>query len=302
MNTNSDHREQPQPPTQELADAIGGCLEFCDTHTGHNLPDLLSAALRSIANERGGSWALTVHRPGCWEPTHVEALAAGADHHLELDAEPKEPQHLMTPTQQTARGAHHKIGGTDPMAPVPERASLGAPAVRRHNPANTPPPTEQDDTGSRPARTQVPPPPVFTANTPRPLTALTNRTTASETTPHTRSSPSAVENEPTSEEHGPPSQAHRSSSTAGTATSHGPASAKPANCYDHCFPFRDGGRGRSPEGPPAGRPCAGWFPNNHPPLLPRLSSRTPNHTQAACWRLGNGETCLPPERKDIAWL
>ncbi len=91
MNTNSDHGDQPRPPIQELADAIGGCLEFCDAHTGYNLPDLLSAALRSTAYERGGSRALTVHRPGCWEATHVEALTAGADYQPELDAEPKEP-------------------------------------------------------------------------------------------------------------------------------------------------------------------------------------------------------------------
>ncbi len=65
MSTTSDHCDQPRPPVQELADAIAKCLEFCDTHEGYNLPDLLSTALRQIAHKRGGSWALTVHRSGC---------------------------------------------------------------------------------------------------------------------------------------------------------------------------------------------------------------------------------------------
>ena len=76
-----------RPPTGELADAITRCLEFCDNHPGYNLPDLLSAALMQAAYQQGGSWALVRHRPGCWEATHVQALAAGADYQLQHDHE-----------------------------------------------------------------------------------------------------------------------------------------------------------------------------------------------------------------------
>ena len=71
----------------DLTRALRAVLEFCDTNHGYNLPDLLSSALVTVAYERGGSHALISHRPGSWEATHVQALAAEADYQLDLDHE-----------------------------------------------------------------------------------------------------------------------------------------------------------------------------------------------------------------------
>lgn len=62
----------------ELVAALAGALDECD-RTGSNLPEMLRAALESVAREHGGSWALVRHRPGSWEASHVVALASGAD-------------------------------------------------------------------------------------------------------------------------------------------------------------------------------------------------------------------------------
>lgn len=85
--------DRARPPTQALADGIAECLEFCNDHPGYNLPGLLSAALVEIAGERGGSWALVAHRPGCWEATHVQALAAAADYQIQPEGEHEEREY-----------------------------------------------------------------------------------------------------------------------------------------------------------------------------------------------------------------
>lgn len=69
----------------QLADAIRATLEACDppqevarnVYAGPNLSECLSEALARVAIEQGGTEALVRHRPGCWEATHVLALAAG---------------------------------------------------------------------------------------------------------------------------------------------------------------------------------------------------------------------------------
>ena len=81
---------RPTPPTERLIAAMADVLAFCDEHPGFNLPDLLSVALTEVAYQHGGTDALTRHRPGCWEASHVQALAAGADHRLFLDHEQQE--------------------------------------------------------------------------------------------------------------------------------------------------------------------------------------------------------------------
>ena len=86
-------QDRALPPTQELADAIAECLEFCNDHPGCNLPDLLSTALVEIARERGGSWALIAHRSGSWEATHVQALAAAADYQIQSEGEHEEREY-----------------------------------------------------------------------------------------------------------------------------------------------------------------------------------------------------------------
>ena len=77
--------DRPMPPIDELAGLVVDCWHYCE-QWGGNVPDLLSAALMQAASELGGSSVLVVHRPGCWEATHVQALAAGADYQLDLDA------------------------------------------------------------------------------------------------------------------------------------------------------------------------------------------------------------------------
>ena len=83
--------DRPAPPTDKLIAAIADVLAFCDQHSGYNLGDLLSVALTEVAYQQGGTDVLTRHRPGCWEATHVQALAAGADHRLFLDHEQERP-------------------------------------------------------------------------------------------------------------------------------------------------------------------------------------------------------------------
>ena len=78
--------ERPTPPIDELAELVLDCWYYCEMWGG-NVPDFISAALMQAAYELGGSSVLVQQRPGCWEATHVQALAAGADYQLELDAE-----------------------------------------------------------------------------------------------------------------------------------------------------------------------------------------------------------------------
>lgn len=56
-----------------LRDAIECALDASDL-TGGNMPDLLSAALREVAEDLGDEYELIRQRPGSWEATHVEAL------------------------------------------------------------------------------------------------------------------------------------------------------------------------------------------------------------------------------------
>jgi hypothetical protein len=53
---------------------------------GHDLADLLSAALARVAVELGSVEALTAARPGSWEAGHVEALAGPARYELDVRA------------------------------------------------------------------------------------------------------------------------------------------------------------------------------------------------------------------------
>lgn len=65
-----------------LEDALQAAWQTCDD-TSCNLPELIRAALESLAVDLGSVHALTQHRPGSWEATHIENLAAGAEWILE---------------------------------------------------------------------------------------------------------------------------------------------------------------------------------------------------------------------------
>ena len=78
--------QRPVPPIEALAAVVVDCWHYCELWGG-NVPDLISAALMQAAYGLGGSSRLVQHRPGSWEATHVQALAAGADYQLDLDAE-----------------------------------------------------------------------------------------------------------------------------------------------------------------------------------------------------------------------
>lgn len=56
----------------------------CAAYAG-SFPDDLRAVIEDLARRVGGSWELIETRPGSWEATHIQALAAGADH----DADPE---------------------------------------------------------------------------------------------------------------------------------------------------------------------------------------------------------------------
>lgn len=69
---------------QEVIDRIADaalCGWFLSEYRGHNVADLVSAGLSEAARYIGGSDALTAHRSGSWEASHVQALAARHDHH-----------------------------------------------------------------------------------------------------------------------------------------------------------------------------------------------------------------------------
>ncbi len=58
-----------------VLDSLGAPVEVQPgVYAGDNLPERLSAALSTLAEQRGGVRQLVAHRPGCWEAEHVRAL------------------------------------------------------------------------------------------------------------------------------------------------------------------------------------------------------------------------------------
>lgn len=88
MNERSKRDQAISEAGDALVAAIKQALAACDppqevnpgVYAGLNFPELLSAALEQVCEDAGqGSAYLVRHRPGSWEATHVQALAASVD-------------------------------------------------------------------------------------------------------------------------------------------------------------------------------------------------------------------------------